>query len=119
MNGLSARQTKRGAWLRGCAPHVILLTIPCYCAGFLVLEWNTTVMPAVSRTAPRLVEWLFSPVGLIVLTLVLLVALTEPLHGSVSSVGMQVVSLFDPAGCLIAVALLSLVGIGILIWLGM
>ncbi|GEM_PF-5447082 len=119
MRGRPARRTKRGAWLRGCAPHVILLTIPCYCAGFLVLQWNTAVMPAVERVAPRLVEWILSPVGLAVVAAVLLVILTEPFHGGVSSVGAHAVSAFDPGGCLIVVAFLSLVAIGVLIWLGM
>lgn len=109
---------KRGAWLRGCAPYIILLTLPWYCVGLTVLEWDQVVWPAVERTAPRVVEWLLSPPGLILLALVLLVLLTEPFHGGLSSAGAGAVSSFDPAGCLIALAALSILVMALLIWLG-
>ncbi len=109
---------KRGAWLRGCAPQIILLTAPCYCVGFVILEWDRLVVPAVERAAPRLVEWILSPVGLAILAIIVLLLLTEPFHGGLSSAGAGVASSVDPGGCLIAVALLSLLVIVVLIWLG-
>lgn len=111
--------SKRGAWLRTIAPFVILLTLPCYCIGVSIVTWDSVIVPAASATGSRLLDWLFTPVGLIVAALVLLVLLTEPFHGSVTNIGalgFNIATQVDPAGCLVILALVFLLGMGVVLW---
>lgn len=110
---------KRGAWLRTVAPLLMLLTLPCYCIGASIVTWDTIIVPTAFATGSRLADWLFTPVGLIVATLVLLVLLTEPFHGGVTNIGalgFDIATQIDPAGCLVILALAFLLGMGIVLW---
>lgn len=110
---------QRGAWLRTIAPFVILLTLPCYCIGISIVTWDSIIVPMASTAGSRLLDWLFTPVGLIVAVLVLLVLLTEPFHGGVTNIGalgIDVATQIDPAGCLVILALVFLLGMGITLW---
>lgn len=110
---------KRGAWLRTVAPLIMLLTLPCYCIGASVVTWDTLVLPTASIAGSRLLDWIFTPVGLVVVALVLLVLLTEPFHGGVTNIGalgFDIATHLDPAGCLVILALVFLLGMGLMLW---
>ena len=110
---------KRGTWLRTLAPIIMLLTLPCYCIGLTVVGWDRVVVPTAEAAGSRLLDWVFTPVGFGVALLLLLVLLTEPFHGGVTNagaLGIDVVTSIDPQGCLLLLALLFLLAVGIILW---
>nr|WP_290666533.1 hypothetical protein [Ardenticatena sp.] len=102
-------ERKRFAWLRGCAYWTIGMTIPFYCAAILFLQWDEWFSPLFLRLAPRLLDLLLTPAGLITVAVLLLILLTEPLHGGVSTSAQVGLQLFDPLGCLLTLLVLILV----------
>ncbi|GAP63378.1 hypothetical protein ARMA_1801 [Ardenticatena maritima] len=105
------QRRKRFAWMRGCAYWTIGMTVPFYCTAILVLQWDEWFSPLLSRLMPRLLEIVLTPAGLITIAIFMLILLTEPFHGGVSTsaqVGMQ---LLDPVGCLVVLLLLTILAI--------
>lgn len=85
------------------------MTIPFYCTAILFLQWDEWFSPLFSRLVPRLLDVLLTPAGLITAAVLLLILLTEPLHGGVSTSAQVGLQLFDPVGCLLVMLVLVIV----------